>query len=337
MNSENKYSKKQNSSASPDFFIVGSGRSGTTLFKVLLSRLEEFDVPDESSFVVRSYYRLGKLTDFTIEDYQFAARKFCEWSIDSWGLQEADIVNHLAKGKPNSYKELNDMIYGLYYQDKIRPMKWGIKKPIFIIQLKRLMRIYPNTPIIHVVRDVRDTYLSFKTLHNRKDVRSFGPKSCITVALYWRYGLKCYKIIPNKFKKEIKYENLITDPNKCIEDLLNFFAMNGSIYEKKLDFDSNYKNQNLSVGGGLLDTIHEKLKGPIDSKNKNKYLKAMKPWQIFVVELICADYLEKYGYRLKYPFLLNNALRPFRFICECATGAFYQTRYFLRDYKVSKS
>ena len=109
----------------PDFFIVGSGRSGTSLFKTLLSRGGDFDVPDESSFVVRAYLRLGRKYSFGEDDYSYAARIFSRWSIDSWGLDPQEIFEALSACKPQSFVEINETIYGLYYRKLKKSQKNG--------------------------------------------------------------------------------------------------------------------------------------------------------------------------------------------------------------------
>ena len=206
-----------------------------------------------------------------------------------------------------------------------------------ILQLKRLTKIYPATPIIHIVRDVRDTYLSFKAVHERTDVAPFGPKHYITTSLYWRWGIKCFQSLPEHIRKEIKYEDMITRPKECINDVYKYFSV---ALNPNLDlgvYSSALPTSDHSVNSHLLRSIHAKLRDPVDPNNQSKYQKGMKSYQIFIVELLCGDLLKKYGYVLMYPYFGSYLFNPIRYVCDLLTGIFYQLRYLLRDYKVSKS
>ena len=331
-----KHDRERGRRSSPDFFVVGSGRSGTTLFRVLLSKHSDVDVPDESGFILRAYKRLAHLSKFTEVDYAAASRIFCQWSIGSWGLNEQDIYVRLCQENPQTYRGLNDVIYGLYYEQRESVAVWGIKRPIYIIQLERLMDVYPDCPIIHIVRDVRDTYLSFKKVHDRKDASSFGPKNCVTVTLYWRYCIKRYQVVPAKLRKEIRYEDIIDDPDANISEAWKFLGVKTSDKANLSGSTVMGKGEDTEVDSTLLNTIHEKLQGPVDSNNQGKYITEMNPLQIFISELIGGDLLTHYGYEMQYGFLASPILKPLRMLCDLMTGGFYKARYFIRDYKIAR-
>ena len=88
------------------FFIVGSGRSGTTLLQVMLANHPEITLPNETGFYSlirrKNLRRLGELT--TPKQFE----EGFEVALDHWRLRELDLdrdrVRELCKSRAPSWE-----------------------------------------------------------------------------------------------------------------------------------------------------------------------------------------------------------------------------------------
>ena len=60
-------------------------------------------------------------------------------------------------------------------------MCMGMKAPVLIACLDRIGAVFPQAKILHVVRDGRDVYLSYRQVH-KSSPEKFGPKGILTAA-----------------------------------------------------------------------------------------------------------------------------------------------------------
>ena len=96
------------------FFVIGSPRSGTTLFRLMLNKHKGLVVPPEAGFLTWLYgnykdFNCGMIDDF-VEDLS-QTKKFASWNVDISALRE-----YLVKAGPQNYKSLIDLVYAFYAQ-----------------------------------------------------------------------------------------------------------------------------------------------------------------------------------------------------------------------------
>ena len=108
--------------------------------------------------------------------------------------------------------------------------KWGFKKPRNILIIPFLHEIFPKMKFILAVRDGRDMAFS----KNQKQVKLFGdlvcknstPNTALYSLEYWsRVNLKALDYGLYKLKSNfllIRYEDLIGEPSKTIQQILDF-------------------------------------------------------------------------------------------------------------------
>ncbi|MGB3612660.1 MAG: sulfotransferase, partial [Elainellaceae cyanobacterium] len=215
----------------PDVFIVGSGRSGTTLLASILNASEDIYIPYESDFIARAfpYYHQDR-SDLGEDDYRQIFRLFqLSAKQDGWGLSEDQVVSHLKARAPQTFAEVNSALYEAFHQqEKTEDLLWGIKAPVLIASLERIHKVFPQAKIIHVVRDGRDVYLSYKKVHETSDI-TFGPKGVIENALYWTDGLRrvseFLKAHPSHQVYELRYDELLTNPEAVSKQLCDFLGI----------------------------------------------------------------------------------------------------------------
>ncbi len=322
----------------PAVFIVSSGRSGTTLLTSILNASEQIYIPYESDFVARAYPFYSNRTQFTKDDYKRLFQIF-ELSAkeDGWGMSEEYVVSYLNEMAPKTFADVNATIYEAFHkQEGTDHLLWGIKAPVLIASLDRIRDVFPEAKIVHVIRDGRDVYLSYKKVHETSTVK-FGPKGVIENALYWIDGLRriedFMKLNSENQIYEIRYDDLVSSPTSCLKQLCEFLGLE---YRSSMEDNFSTLERNKKVAPSYFQqSIHKKLQqGKLDAKNTRKYLTAMTQLEKVKFELIAIPYLLKYGYQPEYPILNSFIFSPIRSILYFLARYFNDIRYDKRDHRI---
>lgn len=321
----------------PEVFIVSSGRSGTTLLASILNASEQIYIPYESDFIARAYPHYQHQKQFSEADYRHIFNIFqLSAKQEGWGMSEDYVVGKLLEKSPQTFAEVNAVIYESFHQqEKTENLAWGIKAPVLIASLDRIQQVCPQAKIVHLIRDGRDVYLSYKKVHETSQIK-FGPKRVIENALYWIDGLRRVEDFKSDSSSEqiyeLRYEDLLNDPVNSLQQLCRFLGIEyrSSMHE---NFNSLERNQKV-VPDSFKTTIHQKVHGGLDAKNTHKYLSAMSRWEQIKFESIAAPYLKKYGYQPIHPLLDTFLLMPLRNFLYFFARQFNDSRYQKRDRQI---
>ncbi|HEX2129161.1 MAG TPA: sulfotransferase [Solirubrobacterales bacterium] len=188
----------------PAPFVVGVGRSGTTLLRLMLDAHPELAIPAETQFVPDLIAAAGHGAD---------ADELCElivgarnWS--DFALPEAALRERLATlGSPGAPEVLR-AFYGLYAERQGKP-RWGDKTPGYVRDMRAIAKALPEARFIHLIRDGRDVALS-----RRRRGMGSGKPLAETAAL-WRRRIEGARRQARRLRGrylEIRYEALVTDP-----------------------------------------------------------------------------------------------------------------------------
>ena len=318
----------------PSVFIVSSGRAGSTLLQAILNASGQICIPKESDFIGRAYPFFYQKSTYQENDYKVLADMFCRSSQDKgWGIDKSDIVRQLKKHSPQTLADVFGRICEIYHKaEGTQDLVWGIKRPVLIASMKRVISTYPDAKIIHICRDGRDVYLSYKHIHKNGAIK-FGPNNAFTGGLYWVSGLRYI----DAFKKEgyvdnlleIKYESLLCSPKETLESLSEFVGINYNA--SAIDDFNQGKSKRAVAPKSFMSTIHPKLSQKIDPSNTKKYAKEMTRFEIFIFELIASPLLKKYGYKLEYRFLGFPLFSPIRAVLYSIAMGWNGYRYKKRD------
>lgn len=314
-------------------FIVSSGRSGTTLLCAMINAGNEIIFPQESDFIARAYpFYANKMLEE--DDFLVLVRFFMHTSQGyGWGMDETDLLNSIREAAPRTFAELIELLNLIYlksqYPDCIR---WGIKSPVMIASIDRIYNVFPKANIVHLVRDGRDVFLSYRNVHSDQNTSGgFGPNGVVTAALYWIDGLRRIAAYEDKVY-ELCYEDLLDQPPEVLQKLCRHLGLNFNDAMVE-GYAKSTRNKNV-----VLDihknTIHAKLFNGLDRSNTRKYLTKMTKSQRFVFELLSSPYLRKYHYPLEFPFLGSWIFAPLRLVPYAAARAYNNWRYSARDKKI---
>lgn len=146
---------------------------------------------------------------------------------------------------------------------------------------------FPKSKFVHLVRDPRDMALSWK-----RNLAFEGEVCC--AAMRWQKEqlewLKFASSFPEKIVS-IKYEDLITEPEKELSRVLSFL---GFSWEEQV-LDTFYLDPIVKLNS-TKQSSWSNLSKPLIKDNKGKYLRCLSETEISMVESICRVEMELLGY-----------------------------------------
>jgi len=210
--------------------IVGCGRSGTTLLRLMLDAHPVLAIPPETGFLDRA----TELSQHPLQQRQalFDAVTCHPPQAPAWadfGIDAAAFKHALDAIEPFSVAAGYRAFYRLYADRHNKP-RYGDKTPMYCLHLQLISQVLPEAYFIHVIRDGRDVALSL-----RKTWFSPGP-DVETQAAHWQHwvqtgssqGAQCPHYL------ELRYEDLVLQPRKSLRRVCDFIELDFD--EKMLDY-----------------------------------------------------------------------------------------------------
>ncbi len=212
-------------------FIIGPGRSGTTLLVVLLNNQSNcISTPEIHHFIYfyKKYKNIQTVSLDLIEDYKGYLTEFFKYKKNPLiGPMNATLINELRIGEQINYAQFTKLIYlSLYGQKGITNEIHVVvdKNPYYTFHIDKIIQVFPNAKFLALIRDYRAYALS--NMQSQKPWIS--KKSAFYYGHVWNLFLR--KIADGKRKhgdavKIVKYEDLVTNKHQCIKDIMEFFGL----------------------------------------------------------------------------------------------------------------
>ena len=262
----------------PPVFIVGCGRSGTTLLRSALNAHSRISVPLESLFIV-DYLRaaehrpLPSLIRACLQEYELK-----EWGID---LQKISLEGLATL--PDFLERLH-LAYGGFRKDI-----WAQKTPRFIRHLELIDHFFPDARYIHLIRDPRAVAASLI----RSPVHASTARHA---ALRWRddvaAGLAFESRYPSRVLR-VHYEDLV----RCFGDTLKgICGFIGVAFETAMLDHQRYRDHQYLEP--YYREVHRNLEETITRDRVTAWTNELTPEEIATVEAICGASMEPLGYPL---------------------------------------
>jgi hypothetical protein len=195
----------------PPVIVLGVGRSGTTLLRVMLDRNSTLAIPYETFFVPQLAHRHGsrpKLDAF-LDDLGRLRTLY------DWGIAPDDVRPRLREGMTTS--EAIAAIFETYAERQGKP-RWGDKTPLYMQQLPLIERLFPDAIWVHLVRDGRDAALSFLELPEGFSGKTWAlPRTVAQFAARWRTEILAARKLGGHAGSrylELRYEDLVAEPER---------------------------------------------------------------------------------------------------------------------------
>lgn len=183
--------------------------------------------------------------------------------------------------------EVIDTMFSSYARGEGKSV-WG-DKSLFFGSVQLLHKLFPGARFIHIVRDGRDVFDSWRKMD--------ASKSHPTVmALDWRYKLRSIERslarLPAAKSITLRYEDLIAGSETVVRSLCEFLHI---VFEPSmLEFHK--------TSGKYIGQHHSKLIfGAIDPSNTSKWRKRLTKDEIKLYELMAGNDLKRHGYELSSP------------------------------------
>lgn len=283
-------------------FIVGMGRSGTTMLTNMLNLNPNIIACPENEFVMYAY------ADFKNKNFndKITVNRF----INLFEGKFSKIISFWKPGNQLSYliTELQDKTYAnvckqvyLSYpfaQKDIELVNCIVdKNPIYSLYLDELNTIYPNSKYIVLTRDFRDNAISRKKYSDKNT-------SLYTLGASWNYYYEhIFKSI-NKSNLDyylLRYEDLAENPSATLQKLCKFLNIQYS--ENMLHFQGlakdikKYVKENLNEKDfNKLNTMHSNLEKTISVDRIEAYKKELTKKEIEILDAICYKFGKKFNY-----------------------------------------
>lgn len=285
----------------PMFFILGRPRSGTTLLRTLFDAHPNVATPVECAFIINMNQKYGKIKHWTreillsfYEDVQKHI-KFDTWNIDLEKLR-SDLLTFEGE---NTFQTVCKLVYydyiSLFPKEEI---KWiGDKNPVYATYTPLLLKVFPESKFIHLVRDPRDNIISLK------NVDFEGPFTAL-LAYRWQHSARKLYYIKKKFPDQfytIRYEDLVSEPKKYYREMCDFLSL--PYYDHVFEF---YKKQDEAMKKFDIEKImkyHKSLFSPINTSKVGLWKTQLPERDIRITEFVAGRWTKMYGYerRFKWP------------------------------------
>ena len=197
--------------SAPPLIVLGVGRSGTTLLRVMLDRSSQIAIPYESFFVTPLGHRHGRSPN--INAFVDDLGRF--YQLYEWGIEPEDVRPRLREGMTTG--EAISAVFEVYAEHEGKP-RWGDKTPLYMQHLPLLERLFPDAIWVHLIRDGRDAALSFLELPEGFSGKTWAlPRTPAQFAARWRWEIRAArrlgKHVGDRYL-ELRYEDLVTEPER---------------------------------------------------------------------------------------------------------------------------
>jgi Sulfotransferase family len=231
----------------PAPFVVGLGRSGTTLLRLMLDAHPELTIPPETHFVPSLIQASGTLR-FTPER---AARWIVEGRHRRWadfGLDPDELLARLRAIPDFNTPDALRAFYGLYAERHAKP-RWGDKTPDYVRKMRKIQLTLPEARFIHLIRDGRDAGLSHNARIVKRGVREPLPAS--DLAHRWVVRVAQAREAAAKLTGylELRYEDLVTDPEPALRKVCELIELDYD--QAMLDYHRHAEDRLQEMAGEL--------------------------------------------------------------------------------------
>jgi hypothetical protein len=200
-------------SAGPPLFVLGCGRSGTTMLRLMLDAHPDLAVPWESHFIVSLWKDRRRYRTSSGYDAQHMARDIAGSPMfGQWKVPDQILWGRIDALERPGFADVIDAVF-MSYADTKGKRRWGDKTPIYVRSIPMLSRQFPTARFVHVIRDGRDVALSYLSV-------PWGPNDIWRAARRWKQDVSAGRrhgvSLPPSRYLEVRYEEMIRDPRAVL-------------------------------------------------------------------------------------------------------------------------
>jgi hypothetical protein len=291
----------------PFVFIVGRGRSGSTLLQAMLDAHPDLAIPPETHLVPALGHRRRRYERRPgFDQDRFLDDLTRHWGFPALGMSRERAADAIRRAAPASTADALRATFAAYAA-RWGKAGYGDKTPINVLHMPLLAGLFPEARFVHIIRDGRDVALSYR------DRRGMG---LVEAAYRWRRDVRAgrragRRLGPGRYH-EVRYEALVRDPEGVLGEVCRFL---------ELPFDPRMlRPQEVAerVIPSSTRAWHPHLGEP-PTEGLRSWQRQMPPGEVALFEGIAGDLLEELGYERRHP-----ALGPARRLSVMARLAGFQ-------------
>lgn len=280
-------------------FVVGVGRSGTTLLRLMLDAHPDLAVPPETSFIP-DLIAAARTDGATADDLAEVLTSHRRWG--DFGLEIDELTarwRSLPALKPGGVVRA---FYELYAEQRQKP-RWGDKTPGYTRHIRRISKVLPEARFIHLIRDGRDV------ANSRVNTLALKPVPIEDVADRWQRRLTKARRQGAKVDHylELRYERLVAEPEATLRQICEFIELPWdeamlSYHEHsgerlaELDRDIPAMDGRLPRSAESRLALHQRTTKPPDTSSIGKWRAGLSAEDVAAFEDVAGELLEELGY-----------------------------------------
>lgn len=281
-------------------FIVGSGRSGTTLLAMLLHSTGEINCRRELGLV---YHTLCDVPESVWRCCRSPGMLQLKPTFGEVLSHEYDLTQDEFERKVDGNDSRREFLLSVYETpvgDR-ETRRWGENTANDSLVMDIIVDEFPTAKFVHMYRDPRDVALSGLG-------RSFGWSSLRQGLIHWftltRSVLRFQRRFPERII-ELQYEKLIKVPRTALKPVREFLGITAEV-----DLEEHFK-------GYHQDTLQDEYKRPLDPNNTGKWRK-VDGFDDSYARKLCGAEMKQLGYLENDHFSFREPCRTARYWWEIA-------------------
>jgi len=203
------------------FFIVGSGRSGTTLLRMMLCSHSRISIPPETWFLLPLVRRLS--IDRTLNPSEIESAISLMTKHHRWPVMKLDAEELRRRVRQITDRHLRDVVEAVYrsHMEAHGKVRWGDKTPPYIEIVPQLVRLFPGVRFVHLIRDGRDVARSFQDTHWVSPWLHDNTEEWVRAM---RYQRRWERSDLRDLILQIRYEDLVLDTEATLRKICKFLG-----------------------------------------------------------------------------------------------------------------
>lgn len=284
-------------------FVLGNPRSGTTMFRLMLTAHPGICIPPESPFVIQYFYKYGRTSDWSPASLCLIAKDVIGGADleRRWEIEFDNFVEFARQSHVKDYASFCRSVYLFYARAKGKTglVYWGDKNNSYRNYVHILRDLFPDAQFVHLVRDSRAVFASYRALP--KSSSEYSPRLPMEAAKFcsqWNATLASIDrycgVEPGARFYFLKYEDLVSEFDKTMAALCCHLGI--ELHEDMRNFHAVNSKQNLEPT--MYDNWKWRTREPITASRIDKWKTSLLPQDIAIIETLTCGNLVRFGYEL---------------------------------------
>lgn len=280
----------------PAPFVVGVGRSGTTLLRLMLDAHPHLAIPPETHFIPKLVKEMDPAASAE-EAVEFIAsrRRWPDFGLDREALRAR--VEEAGEVTPTT---VTRAFFALYAEAQGKP-RWGDKTPPYVARMPRIEKVVPEARFVHLIRDGRAVALSLRDAH-------FGPDTLAGAAEMWARRVTRARRMAGRVGHylEVRYEDLVVDAEPVLREICDFTDLpwddamlryHEGASERMAEHAHDLERADgTTVSVEMRAGLHTEVTQAPQAERAERWRDALTPEEVAVIEAEAGDVLRELGY-----------------------------------------